>query len=546
MQSLHQGSRINRRVPTSRKKSSIVAGINMARNNIFKEKEYAAAFADDLCKKERQPDPCIIIIFGASGDLTHRKLMPALYNLFRNQRLPDHFCIVGTSRTEMDDSAFRSIMRHRLTDAGVDLNMWDEFETCLYYQTISYDNPSSYKLLSARLADLDLKHQTHGNRIINLAIPPSLYATVARELGRVGLAAENTPKGQWTRLVVEKPFGYDLRSARELNAAIHEGFQEHQVFRIDHYMTKQTVQNILVLRFANAIFEPLWNRNYIDYVRINASENLGVENRAGYYEQAGVLRDMFQNHMMELLALVAAEPPSLFAADWVRNKKAELFRSLRPFNTEETNLVLGQYESGVAGGKHVPGYREEAGVDPESLTPTYALMRLYVDNWRWQGVPFYLTSGKRLKRKVTRIDIQFKAIPHSMFRQVLGGDIGANRLIIGMHPQESIFLNFQSIKPGPRFCLKTSGLHFSFNKGQKDTKLGAYEKALLDALSGDQTLFWRQDGLELCWAFLDPVLDSCEMCDTRFKNLHSYTAGSLGPQAALDLLPPGSWPEKPV
>jgi glucose-6-phosphate 1-dehydrogenase len=518
----------------------------MGKNSILNEKEDAAVIAGDLCEIERRPDPCTIIIFGASGDLTHRKLIPALYNLFCNQKLPDHYCIVGASRTEMDDSAFRSKMRQRMMDAGVDLKAWDEFEACLYYQEVTYDNPSSYKVLSSRLADLDLKHQTGGNRVFNLAIPPSLYATVARELGRVGLATEDIQKGRWTRLVVEKPFGYDLRSARELNAAIHEGFQEHQVFRIDHYMTKQTVQNILVFRFANAIFEPLWNRNYIDYIRINASEDLGIESRAGYYEQSRILRDMFQNHMMELLALVAAEPPSLFAADWVRDKKAELFRSLRPFSIEDTSLVLGQYEGGVVGGKRLPGYREEDGVDPHSLTPTYALMRLFVDNWRWQEVPFYITSGKRLKRKVTRIDIQFKAIPHSMFRQVLGGSIGANRLIIGVYPQETIFFNFQSMKPGLRFCLRTAGLHFSFNKGQESTKLGAYEKALVDVLIGDQTLFWRQDGLELCWAFLDSVLDSCEVCDDRFKNLYPYPACSLGPQAALDMLPPGSWPEKPL
>jgi glucose-6-phosphate 1-dehydrogenase len=519
----------------------------MDKNIIFDEKEHPGIIATDLCEIERTPDPCTIIIFGASGDLTHRKLIPALYNLFCHQKLPDRYCIVGASRTEMNDNAFRSKMRRGLTDAGVDLKAWDDFESCLYYQSVSYDNPSSYKILSSRLADLDRKHQTGGNCVINLAIPPSLYATVARELGRVGLADEDTERGNWTRLVVEKPFGYDLRSARELNAAIHEGFREHQVFRIDHYMAKQTVQNILVFRFANAIFEPLWNRNYIDYVRINAGESLGIENRAGYYEQSGILRDMFQNHMMELLALVAAEPPSLFAADWVRDKKAELFRSLRPFSSEDRDmsLVLGQYEGGVSGGKPVPGYREEAGVDPHSLTPTYALMRVFVDNWRWQGVPYYITSGKRLKRKVTRIDIQFKAVPHSMFRQVLGESIGANRLVIGVYPQETIFLNFQSMRPGTRLCLRTAGLHFSFNKGQEGTKLGAYEKALLDALIGDQTLFWRQDGLELCWAFLDPVLDSCEVCDHRSNNLHPYPAGSLGPEAALDMLPLGSWPEKP-
>jgi glucose-6-phosphate 1-dehydrogenase len=519
--------------------------MDMEEKNIFAEKDVAAFNEGDLCEQERTPEPCTMVIFGASGDLSHRKLIPALYNLFCDQRLPSRFCIVGASRTEMDDNVFRANMRRKLADAGADLKAWETFAARLYYQVISYDDPSSYAALGRRLAELEQKHGTGGNRIINLAIPPSLYAAVARQLGRAGLAAEDTRQGRWTRLVVEKPFGYDLQSARELNEAIHGGFREHQVFRIDHYMAKQTVQNILVFRFANAIFEPLWNRNYIDHVRINASEDLGVENRAGYYERSGVLRDMFQNHMMELLALVAAEPPSLFAADWVRDKKAELFRSLRPFSNEDSHLVLGQYDWGLVGGKRLKGYREEAGVDPRSITPTYALMRVFIDNWRWQGVPFYITSGKRLKRKVTRIDIQFKTIPHSMFRQVIGGDIGSNRLIIGIYPQETIFLNFHSLKPGPRFCLRTGGLHFSFNKGQEDAGLEAYEKALLDVLVGDQTLFWRQDELELCWSFFDPVLDSCERCDDRFKVLHPYPAGSLGPQAALDMLPSGSWPEKP-
>lgn len=347
--------------------------------------------------------------------------------------------------------------------------------------------------------------------------------------------------------MVEKPFGYDLASAKELNAVISESFKEHQVFRIDHYMTKETVQNILIFRFANAIFEPLWNRNYIDHVRINASESIGVEHRAGYYERSGVLRDMFQNHMMQLLALVAAEPPSMFTDDRVRDKKAELFNSLRPLNLEDldNHLVLGQYVGGAVEGKRVPGYREEPGVEPESLTLTYALMRVFVDNWRWQGVPFYMTSGKRLKRKVTRIDIQFKAVPHSIFRHTLGAEIGANRLIVSVYPKQAIFLNFNAKKPGTRLCLRTSGLYFSFYKDHEDPKLDAYEKALVDTMVGDQMLFWRQDGLELCWGFLDPILDRCESDPNRACNLHPYPAGSLGPKTALDMLPPGSWPEKP-
>jgi glucose-6-phosphate 1-dehydrogenase len=325
------------------------------------------------------------------------------------------------------------------------------------------------------------------------------------------------------------------------------GFKEHQVFRIDHYMTKETVQNILIFRFANAIFEPIWNRNFIDHVRINASESLGVEHRAGYYEQSGVLRDMFQNHMMQLLSLVGAEPPSRFSADLVRDKKVELFRSLRPIPLEDldSHLVLGQYAKGKIERKKVPGYREEPGVAPDSLTPTYALLRVFVDNWRWQGVPFYITSGKRLKWKVTRIDIQFKAVPHSIFRQTIGEDVSADRLIVSVHPRETIFINFQSKKPGTRLCLRTAGLHFSFYRGHEGPRLDAYEKALIDTMLGDQTLFWRQDGLELCWAFLDPILNCAETCEDRSQRLHAYPAGSLGPQSALDMLPAGSWPEKP-
>jgi glucose-6-phosphate 1-dehydrogenase len=500
----------------------------------------------DLCRRQNAPDPCLIVLFGASGDLVYRKLVPALYNLFVNGGLPETYCILGAARTPMSEDAFRDKMRLGVAQAGFDLTNWSQFAGRLHYQQVVYDDHSSYRVLGVRLVELDRQHGTRGCRIFNLAIPPSLYGVVARELGRVGLAKEDRDKGRWTRLVVEKPFGYDLPSAQELNRAISEGFEEHQVFRIDHYMTKETVQNILIFRFANAIFEPLWNRNYIDHVRINASESVGVEHRAGYYDKAGVLRDMFQNHMMQLLSLVAAEPPSLFEGNRLRDKKAELFSSVKPLPTEnlQDHLVLGQYTTGEVDGKPVPGYREEPGVDPESLTPTYALMRVFVANWRWQGVPFYITSGKRLKRKLTRIDIQFKPVPHSMFRQVLGEDIQANRLILGIHPEESIFLNFQAKRPGTRLCLRTTGLQFSYRGGWKGPRFDAYEKALIDTMAGDQTLFWRQDGLELCWAFLNPILQGCESCQDRSDRLHFYPAGSQGPQSALDLLPPGSWPEK--
>lgn len=519
----------------------------MNREEILGEDWGEEAIQTDICEWERTPDPCTMVIFGASGDLTRRKLVPALYNLFLNGGMPDRFCLLGAARTPMSDSAFREKMCEGVSKAGMDLTGWPDFVQCLYYQRISYDDPATYQSLGQRLKELDRAHKTGGSRIFNLAIPPSLYMTVTQGLAGAGLSREDAEKGAFTRLVVEKPFGYDLASAKALNASLRGGFEEHQLFRIDHYMTKETVQNILIFRFANAIFEPLWNRNYIAYVRINAAESLGVEHRAGYYERSGVLRDMFQNHMMQLLALVAAEPPSRFSADRVRDKKAELFRNLRPFRFNDTqgHLVLGQYGAGVMDGNQVPGYLGEPGVEPDSVTPTYALMKVFVDNWRWQGVPFYITSGKRLKRKVTRIDIQFKSVPHSMFQNTVGENIRSNRLVLGIYPQETIFLNFQAKKPGRQLCLRTAGLSFSFRKGQKGPVLDAYEKALGDVMAGDQTLFWRQDCLELCWAFLDPIMERCEKTEAGSCKLHPYPAGSLGPQAALDILPPGSWPEKP-
>jgi glucose-6-phosphate 1-dehydrogenase len=324
-------------------------------------------------------------------------------------------------------------------------------------------------------------------------------------------------------------------------------FPERQVFRIDHYMTKETVQNILVLRFANAIFEPLWNRTYVDHVRINASESLGVGRRAGYFESAGVLRDMFQNHLMQLLSLVAMEPPSRFDAERVRSSQTELFRALKPLEPARIadDLVLGQYGSGTAEGAAAPGYLEEPGIGPGSTTPTYAMLRVFVDNWRWQGVPFYLSSGKRLRRKLTRIDIQFKPVPHRMFPAGVRENLRPNRLVIGIQPEDDIFLMFQAKQPGPRLDLRTVGLQFDYRTPSDAPEPDAYAKALLDVMAGEQMLFWRQDSLEACWAFYEPLLEALDGCRHGLCDLHPYAAGSWGPQAALDLLPQGSWPEKP-
>ncbi|MCB2228181.1 MAG: glucose-6-phosphate dehydrogenase [Desulfarculaceae bacterium] len=489
----------------------------------------------------RRPEDCAIIIFGASGDLTGRKLVPALYHLFANGAVPEHFYICGAARSELSDEDFRKKMHAAVAEAGGDAGAWDEFAARLHYQAVDYDDEASYQALAKRLDELDAAHGVPGNRIFECAIPPTLYMTVAGMLASAGLSREGG--GCWRRLVVEKPFGSDLATSRELNRAIGRGFKEHQVFRIDHYLAKETVQNIMMFRFANAIFEPLWNRNYIEQVSILSAETLGVEHRAGYYEKAGVLRDMFQNHMMQLLALVAAEPPSIFAADRVRDEKTKLFRSLRPFPTEELYdyLVLAQYEAGELSGREFPAYRAEPGVDPSSLTPTYATMKVFVDNWRWQGVPFYITSGKRLAQKLTRIEIIFREVPHSLFRQVLGEEIMANRLVLDVQPNEEITLYFQAKQPGAEVDLRTVGLHFEYQDGASRRGMEAYEKALADAMLGDQMLFWRQDGVELCWAFLDPVLEACESCGDRADRLHRYRAGSWGPRDAAKM-----WPGHPL
>jgi glucose-6-phosphate 1-dehydrogenase len=498
------------------------------------------------CRGRAALEPLGVVIFGASGDLAARKLLPALYSLFLAGALPERFFVLGAARTALDDAGLGARAREGAAAAGMETARWEQFAAHLAYQPLAYDDPSGYAALGDRLAALEGQHDTGARRIYYLALPPALHGTVAAGLGRAGLAREEGDCG-WRRLVVEKPFGRDLASARSLGAALHAWFNESQLFRIDHYMTKETVQNLLVLRFANAIFEPLWNRTYVDHVRINASESLGVAARAGYFEGAGVLRDMFQNHLMQLLSLVAMEPPSRFDADRVRSAQAEVFRALKPLSGArlDRDLVLGQYGAGAVDGSPAPAYREEPGVDPESTTPTYALLRLFVDNWRWQGVPFYLSSGKRLRRKHTRIDIQFRAVPHRMFPESLREDLRPNRLILGIQPEDDIFLTFQAKQPGPRLDLRTVGLQFDYRTATDLPEPDAYAKALLDVMAGDQTLFWRQDGLEACWAFYEPLLEALDTCRHRLCDLHPYESGSWGPQAALEMLPPGSWPEKP-
>ncbi len=485
------------------------------------------------CIGVEHSDPCTIVIFGATGDLTARKLLPALFNLYTNDGLPEPFQIVGCGRTKLSEQKFIDRMKDAL-DATHILNhdKWPAFADALSYRSIDYEQMDSFSNLSKFLKDLDEKYGTRSNRIFYLALPPILYQPVVQMLGQSGLGNEEDNHNGWSRVVIEKPFGRDLKTAKELNQSIGKYFKEHQVYRIDHYLAKETVQNILMFRFANAIFEPIWNRRYIDHVNILASETLGVEHRAGYYDKAGVIRDMFQNHMMQLLAHTAMEAPSQFESDRVRDEKLKVFRSLRPFPIEKLQeyIVLGQYDRGKIDKKPVPAYREEPGINPDSLTPTYAKMKIFIDNWRWQGVPFYLISGKRLAKKITQIVIGFKEVPHSMLRKTLDETIDANRLTFGIYPDEKVTLTFQTKNPGARLCLRSVTMDFSYHQNYTGPVLDAYEKVLIDCMLGDQVLFWRQESIERCWSFLTPILNECETCGDRSKMLQFYESGSWGPQ----------------
>ena len=487
----------------------------------------------DRCVIENPP-PCGLVLFGASGDLTRRKIIPSLYHLMADGHLSDSFFVLGAAIEKYDDPWFRASMRDAVREAYPDLysdELWAGFENRLYYLQGDFGDIRFYEAVKERLPGLEKAHGTGARRIFYLALPPPIYETAIENLGVSGLSAEECG---CSRVVVEKPFGRDIESSKSLNRVLLKHFREGQVYRMDHYLAKENVQNILMFRFANSIFEPLWNRRYIDNVQITISETIGVEHRASYYEKSGIIRDMFQNHLLQLLTLCAMEPPAVFEAERVREEKAKVIRSIRRFNQSDplTDVVLGQYGEGEIGGSRVPAYRDEPGVAPGSNTATYAAMRLYIDNWRWSGVPFYLRSGKRLAGRKAEIAITFRHVPHLMFANVVGDEIEPNVLVLRVQPDEGISLDFQTKMPETKICLRPVLMDYTY---EKLSLLDAYERVLLDCMNGDQMLFVRGDAEELAWELFEPLIDNIES-GPQAVNILNYPAGSAGPAKADTLL----------
>ncbi len=475
-----------------------------------------------------KPENNTIVIFGASGDLTHRKLIPAFYRLYANGLLPEDFAILGASRTVYSDQDFREKIKISLTETEkVSEETLIKFCEHLYYQALNTSEAVEYVQLKNRLEVLSGKHHTQGNTVYYLATPPSLYGVIPKCLGVHGLNGETQG---WKHLIVEKPFGYDLASANELDQCIHAHFKEQQIYRIDHYLGKETVQNILVFRFANGMFEPLWNRNFIDYVEITAAESLGVEERGGYYDGSGAVRDMFQNHLLQVLAMVGMESPAAINADSIRDEVVKVMQSFRPLSDKDLkkNLVLGQYTYSTVRGEQLHGYREEHGVADDSRTETYVGMKMFIQNWRWNGVPFYVRTGKRLPTRVTEVVIHFKKTPHPMFET----NAPENKLIIRIQPDEGILMSFGLKKPGAGFVAEKVSMDFHYGDLEKTDMLTAYERLLLDCMKGDATLFARTDAVKACWKFVQPILEYKENPD----HLFGYAAGTWGPKEADELL----------
>jgi glucose-6-phosphate 1-dehydrogenase len=499
------------------------------------------AYATTGLSPRNRPRACVLTIFGASGDLTKRKLIPALYNLALESRLPERFAVAGYARSEMSHEDFRQKMREAVSEfsrTGLkDESVWQQFAANLYYVAGSYDGLEGYQRLKEFIDGFDRGSRVQPVRVFYLATPPDLYGPVIQQIAAVGLAFRESEGEPRTRVIIEKPFGTDLETAKELNRKVHEALDEKQIYRIDHYLGKETVQNIMVFRFANAVFEPIWNRRYVDHVQITAAETVGVENRGGYYDKSGVVRDMFQNHLLQLLCLTAMEPPVAFGAEATRDEKGKLLRSVRPVtpDTVAEFAVRGQYGRGKVGGKEVFGYREEPGVAKDSPTPTYAAIKFFVDNWRWEGVPFYLRSGKCLAKRVTEIAIQFKRPPLLLFRSCAAvDDVSPNVLVMRIQPDEGVSLTFEVKPPGPDICVSPLSLDFKYEQAFGNTSPEAYETLLEDCIEGDSTLYTRHDWVEEAWALVDPIIKTWDR--TKPTNLPNYEAGSWGPKEADEFL----------
>lgn len=480
--------------------------------------------------RDIKTEPTVIVVFGASGDLTRRKIVPAIYNLFIDGLLPESFAVIGLARTASDKEAFSRQLRE-----GVDAfsrrgksreDEWQKFAACLRYIAADYNDEKTYEML---LAELEQGWLKTANKVFYLATPPALFTVIVKNLGR-----QQEFRGQVNdRIVIEKPFGRDLESARMVNHALTEVFDEGQIYRIDHYLGKETVQNILAFRFANAMWEPIWNRSFIDHVQITVAEKAGVGKRGGYYEDAGALRDMVQNHLLQVMCLVAMEPPTSFRPDEVRNKKVDVLHAIRPISREEVEqfAVRGQYGGGMVNGRSVPGYRETENVAPSSGRETFAAMKLFIDNWRWQGVPFYLRTGKHLPARVSEISLQFRPVPHHPFSERI---MQANRLAIQIEPKEGIMLRTQAKEPGPGMKIKPVEMQYAYQDVFNSTSPEAYETLLLDVVRGDPGLFMRNDQVEAAWSVLAPVLAYWE--ENPPVDFPNYAPGEWGPKGAEDLI----------
>ena len=482
---------------------------------------------------ERVPDPSIVVLFGATGDLAHRKVIPALYQLWRTNLLPHEFALVCLGRRPYDSDTFRAEIRKSLEKYArllpLDEGAFRSFSERVEYQRLDFDAPDGFDRLAASLDGIDAASGTRGNRLFYLATQPSQFAEIVAQLGRVGLDHERHDGG-WRRIVIEKPFGHDLPSAQKLNREVGKVFRESQVYRIDHYLGKETVRNLLVFRFGNSLFEPIWNRRYVDHLQITVAESLGIENRGAFYEETGATRDVLQNHLLQLLSLVAMEPPATFQADALRDEKVKILRAI---TTDPTEVVRGQYGPGWVAAARVPGFRDESDVDPQSETETFVAAKLLIDDWRWSGVPFYVRTGKRLPKRATEIAIQFREVPHRLFAHS-ATDPDPNLLTIRIQPDEGIMLRFGAKVPGLGLDVRSVTMDFTYGSAFSVDSPDAYETLILDALQGDASLFTRADEVEHAWEIVDPVIETwAEAPPPTFPN---YEAGTWGPPASDELL----------